>query len=633
VIGMLPSVLIANRGEISLRIAETAKRLKMQVICVASEADRLLPHAKAADILRVLDGDPRAVYLDVRRIIAVAEETGAACIHPGYGFLSENPDFAGACERAGIAFVGPPASAIRTMGHKHTAKQIMAEAGVPLVPGYQGDDQDSGRLLEEAERIGFPVILKAVAGGGGKGLRRIERREDWHEAFTACRREAEASFGDGRVLVEKYVSPARHIEVQILADQHGHCIHLGERDCSLQRRHQKIIEESPAPGMTEALRAEIGAAAVAAARAVNYCGAGTVEFIAAPDLSSFYFMEMNTRLQVEHRVTEMVAGLDLVEQQFRIAAGEHLDIAQEDVALRGHAVEARLYAEDPAGGFLPQSGTLHVLKWPRTGKNLRIDTGVAQGSPIAPFYDPMIAKLIAYGRNRREAMTRLATALSRTEVAGVRTNQRFLIDLLNDSDVAAGSVDTGFVERNAATLTRSALSEDDRQAAAGAWFKAATPPLAEPWGANWTLAGLPRTAIADLAINGDTQRYRFSGDRSHTSEASYFDPSSQTLFLALDGRQIEVRPIDQLSRRPDAGDGAAQTLAPMTGRIVRIAAKAGDIVAKGDPLIVIEAMKMEHVLRAGFDGKVAILKAHEGSLVQEGTLLCVLEPATPSEGT
>src|SRR6201989_403746 len=479
---MFGSVLIANRGEIAVRVARTAKRLGMRVIAVYSEADAAALHVRAADEAYLIGPPPaRESYLVIGKIIEAASLAHAECIHPGYGFLSENPQFAEACAAAGVVFVGPPPGAIRAMGLKDQAKALMEKAGVPVVPGYHGELQDPKFLKEKGYQIGYPVLIKAVAGGGGKGMRRVDKHAEFDAALEGAGREAQSAFGDPRVLIEKYVTAPRHIEMQVFADKHGNVLHFNERDCSLQRRHQKVIEEAPAPGMTAQLRAIMGRAATEAARAVGYEGAGTVEFIAdgakglRPD--GFWFMEMNTRLQVEHPVTEAVTGLDLVEWQFRIAAGEQLPLApaqgppprppvggpplaQTQVQLQGHAVEARLYAEDPARGFLPSTGTLVALQFP---DGVRVDTGVEQGSAISPYYDPMIAKMIAHAPSRAAALEQLASALDRTVAAGPRTNLALLSSLCRAPEFRAGTFDTGFIDRNP-TLLGSA--EPDHAAAA-----------------------------------------------------------------------------------------------------------------------------------------------------------------------
>ena len=645
---MYTSVLIANRGEIAVRIARTAHRLGMRVIAIASAADRDSLHVRAADEVKVMDGaDPRRVYLDIAAVLAVAAETGAECIHPGYGFLAENPEFAEACVKAGLSFVGPPAAAIRAMGLKDSAKRLMADAGVPLAPGYQGENQEAEFLAGRALEIGFPVMLKAIAGGGGKGMRRVAAAGDFAAALDACKREALASFGDDRVLIEKYVPGARHIEVQVLADMHGNCIHLLERECSLQRRHQKIIEEAPVPGMSMALRRNMGEAAVKGAKAAGYVGAGTVEFITAADLSSFYFMEMNTRLQVEHPVTEMVTGVDLVELQFRVAAGERLPLQQAEIYPRGHAIEARLYAEDPAHDFLPQTGKLFRLRWPPESAELRIDTGVEQGNVITPFYDPMIAKLIAHGKNRREAINRLSAALLQTCLVGVRTNQWFLRQLLKDRQVVAGGVTTDFIDNHFAKQVGHVPLQAKVEAAA-AWLAATTRPSGDIWNSGrWSLTGLPRKDIVSLSINGESLTFDVSDGEDGTVSLAYgghsfraggtatwhFDESGGKLYLTHEGAQLEVTEADHLAHGPAELEGAPVARAPMNGKIIRVFKLPGEHVSRGDPLLVIEAMKMEHIIRAGIDGIVSVIYASEGSTVPEGMPLCALDPVTSSEGT
>ncbi|MBN8491961.1 MAG: acetyl-CoA carboxylase biotin carboxylase subunit, partial [Burkholderiales bacterium] len=449
---MFSKILIANRGEIACRVIKTARRLGIATVAVYSEADANARHVRLADEA-VLIGPPsaRLSYLVGDRIIAAAQATGAQAVHPGYGFLSENEDFAEACAAAGLVFIGPPASAIRAMGSKSAAKALMAKAGVPLTPGYHGDEQDPAFLQAQAMAIGYPVLIKASAGGGGKGMRRVDRAEDFAAALASCQREAKNAFGDEQVLVEKYVLKPRHIEIQVFGDTHGQCVYLFERDCSVQRRHQKVLEEAPAPGMTRERRAAMGQAAVEAAKAVGYVGAGTVEFIANPD-GSFYFMEMNTRLQVEHPVTEMITGLDLVEWQLRVAAGEPLPLRQDQLAIDGHAIEARIYAEDPDKGFLPSTGTLLHLAPPAESEHVRVDTGVEQGDAISPHYDPMIAKLIVWDRDRPKALARMRQALARYRIVGVANNVEFLARLVGVPSFAEADLDTALIEREQANL-------------------------------------------------------------------------------------------------------------------------------------------------------------------------------------
>jgi 3-methylcrotonyl-CoA carboxylase alpha subunit len=668
---MFSSVLIANRGEIACRIARTARRLGLRVIAIYSQAEPRALHVRDADEAHLIGPAAAGLsYLQAERIIAVARASGAECIHPGYGFLAENAEFAESCAAAGIAFVGPPAQAIRAMGLKDEAKRLMTKAGVPVVPGYLGEDQDATSLEAQAGKIGFPVLIKAVAGGGGKGMRRVERASDFAAALEGCRREAKAAFGNDRMLIEKYITRPRHIEIQVFADSHGSCVHLFERDCSLQRRHQKVIEEAPAPGMSDEMREIMGGAAVAAAKAVGYVGAGTVEFIAdASDglkPNSFYFMEMNTRLQVEHPVTEMITGLDLVELQLRAAAGEPLGLSQADIAMSGHAIEARLYAEDPASGFLPQSGCLHRLSWPDAAEHLRIDTGVEQGAEISPHYDPMIAKLIAWGTSRQAALTRLARALERTEVLGLRSNLGFLERLVSHPAFAAGQIDTGFIDGHLAELVEEALPPALTALAAEAWLQkdghAGLP--ASPWQRmdGWRLSGLPRTATLHLLFNGapvtvavtwddEARQFAISGEKASHKVALaevrrdgaqiealvdgrrlratvFRDPDRARLFVAGLGRHLEVTALDLLRRDPAEGVQSASLAAPMSGKIVRVFVKPGDVVNKGDRLLILEAMKMEHAMTAGFDAVVTALAAGEGEQVAEGQVLAVLEAAS-----
>ncbi|MEO8123461.1 MAG: acetyl/propionyl/methylcrotonyl-CoA carboxylase subunit alpha, partial [Burkholderiales bacterium] len=449
---MFKKILIANRGEIACRVIKTARNMGVATVAVYSEADANARHVRMADEA-VLIGPPAASesYLVGERILEVAKQTGAEAIHPGYGFLSENAEFAEACEKAGIVFIGPPASAIRAMGLKSASKALMEKAGVPLTPGYHGDNQDSSFLAKQAEAIGYPVLIKASAGGGGKGMRRVDAAADFEAALVSCKREARNSFGDDDVLVEKYILQPRHIEIQVFGDTHGNCVYLFERDCSVQRRHQKVLEEAPAPGMTPDRRAAMGQAAVDAAKAVGYVGAGTVEFIATQD-GGFYFMEMNTRLQVEHPVTEMITGLDLVEWQLRVASGEPLPLRQEQLEINGHALEARIYAEDPDRGFLPSTGRLVHLSPPPETDHVRVDTGVEQGDEITPYYDPMIAKLIVWGADRRQALARMRQALAQYRIVGVSNNVDFLARLVAVPSFANAQLDTSLIEREQALL-------------------------------------------------------------------------------------------------------------------------------------------------------------------------------------
>jgi 3-methylcrotonyl-CoA carboxylase alpha subunit len=640
------SVLIANRGEIACRIARTASRLKLRTIAVYSEADRGAPHVRLADEAHLIGPAPASEsYLVTDRIIEVARRSGAQCIHPGYGFLSENPEFAEACAAAGIAFVGPPPEAIRAMGLKDRAKALMQDAGVPIVSGYHGERQEPSFLKQKAYEIGYPVLIKAVAGGGGKGMRRVDKHAEFDAALESAQREAKSAFGDSRVLIEKYVATPRHVEIQVFADSHGDAIHLNERDCSLQRRHQKVIEEAPAPGMTAELRAAMGAAAVRAARAVGYVGAGTVEFIAdgANGLRSgaYWFMEMNTRLQVEHPVTEAVTGLDLVEWQFRVAAGERLPLKQEHVSLTGHAVEARLYAEDPARDFLPSTGTLVALELPNS---VRVDTGVEQGSAISPYYDPMIAKLIAHAPTREAALERLGAALDQTIVAGPRTNLGLLAALCRAEEFRAGRFDTGFIDRNIAVL---ASAEMDRAAAAlGAAHLLAqelariardrgSDAPASPWDATdgFQLGGIRRSALPILVDGVPVEAMVTFGPEGPAVAVDGFAPAldataieaADAVYVLRRGRQTTVRPADAGAHELDHVEGDGLIKAPMHGRVLALLVAEGDKVTKGQRVAIIEAMKMEHALTAPCAGQIAEIAVASGSQVPEGAKLIVIE--------
>ncbi len=622
---MIKSLLIANRGEIARRIIRTAKRLGIRTIAVHSDVDATLPFVREADEAVCIGPAPaRESYLDQAKILAAARDTGAEAIHPGYGFLSENAGFAQRVIDAGLVWVGAPPAAIRAMGLKDAAKALMVEAGVPVTPGYLGEDQAPARLRAEADAIGYPVLIKAVAGGGGKGMRRVERGADFAEALASCRREAAASFGDDKVLIEKYVLNPRHIEVQVFGDAHGQVVHLFERDCSLQRRHQKVIEEAPAPGMEAGTRAAICAAAVKAAQAVDYVGAGTVEFIAdASDglrADRIWFMEMNTRLQVEHPVTEAITGQDLVEWQLRVASGEPLPKHQDELAIDGWAMEARLYAENPSTGFLPSTGPLTHLRLPR---GVRVDSGVAQGGAVTPHYDPMIAKLIVHARTRAGAARWLASAARRVEVWPVRTNAAFLARAAADPDFVAGRIDTGFIERHPELVPGVAPPQAVIEAAAAALMPARGN---DPWTA---LAGFranaaPRVEVA-VEIGGTTHRALLdpAAPPAHGRVASV----DGVTILFQDGEAWAFS-APQAGRRGAAGgttDGAI--VAPMPGRIVSVDVAEGAAVTAGQKLVVLEAMKMEQALTAPFDGTVAGLRATAGAQVSEGTLLVRIEQA------
>jgi len=673
---MFASLLIANRGEIACRIIRTARRLGLRTVAVYSDADGEAQHVKLADAAYRLGPAPAAEsYLHQAAILDAVRRSGAEAVHPGYGFLAENAEFAEAIAAAGAVFVGPPPAAIRAMGSKAAAKATMDRAGVPLVPGYHGDDQDPERLAEEAGRIGYPVLLKASAGGGGKGMRVVERAAEFADALAGAKRESRAAFGDDRMLIEKYLQQPRHIEVQVFADDHGHALHLFERDCSLQRRHQKVIEEAPAPGITAAQRAEMGAAAVRAAAAIGYRGAGTVEFIA--EGGAFYFMEMNTRLQVEHPVTEAITGLDLVEWQLRVASGEPLPWGQDDLAPDGHAMEVRLYAEDPAKDFLPATGTLRHLTLPEGMPGVRVDAGVAAGDAVTPHYDPIIAKIIAHGPDRDSALRRLRHALDATRVGGVTTNLGFLCRLLDAPDIRAGRLDTGFIGRHRARLVPdvaelpddvpavAALAEiEARREAAAAEALASGDPYS-PWHRveGWRLN---EESHRDLVFDGDGTEFRvrahvdIAGDSvrldlpSGSVTARARQANDGTLVAEIggrrlravvlrdgDSRQILLGPDSyRLRRRQPLGGaeavdelGGAMT-APMPGKITHVAVAEGASVAAGATLVVLEAMKMEHSIVAPTDGRIAALRCRVGDQVAEGAELLVFEvvEAPPASG-
>ncbi|EGI54847.1 carbamoyl-phosphate synthase L chain, N-terminal domain protein [Sphingomonas sp. S17] len=605
------SLLIANRGEIACRIIRTAREMGLRTIAVYSEADAQALHVRLADEAIAIGPAPaRESYLDADRILDAARESGAEAIHPGYGFLSENAEFAEAVIAAGLIWVGPDPASIRAMGLKDAAKARMIAAGVPVTPGYLGEDQSPERLAAEADAVGYPVLIKAVAGGGGKGMRRVDDPADFAEALASCRREAASSFGDDRVLIEKYILSPRHIEVQVFGDRHGQVVHLFERDCSLQRRHQKVIEEAPAPGMDAATREAVCAAAVRAAQAVDYVGAGTIEFIADASeglrADRVWFMEMNTRLQVEHPVTEAITGVDLVEWQLRVAAGEPLPMAQTDLAIHGHAIEARLYAEDPAKGFLPAIGTLDVFDL-GDDPAIRIDTGVEEGAEITPWYDPMIAKVIAHGDTRDEAREALADALDEAVIWPVRTNAGFLVEALDHPDFASGQVDTGLIAREGEALMPPTEPSEEALAEAAAAL------IGQDELTGFRLNAAPRRT-ARFLLDGRPITVDFS-------EAGEVPPSPTDEVLISEGGQswsFTRWRADGLAAG-GAGDGAI--LSPMPGRIIAVAVTEGQAVSAGQPLVTLEAMKMEHVLTAPFDGVVTDLNADTGGQVAEGIAL------------
>ncbi|EJL84884.1 acetyl/propionyl-CoA carboxylase, alpha subunit [Polaromonas sp. CF318] len=658
---MFKKILIANRGEIACRVAATARRMAIQSVAVYSDADAGAKHVGFCDEAVHIGGSaPKDSYLRWERIIEAAKATGAEAIHPGYGFLSENEEFAQACATAGLVFIGPPASAIKAMGLKAESKQLMEKAGVPLVPGYHGSDQDPALLKREADRIGYPVLIKASAGGGGKGMRAVDKSEDFEAALASCKREAINSFGDDAVLVEKYAQRPRHIEIQVFGDTHGNYVYLFERDCSVQRRHQKVLEEAPAPGMTEAMRQQMGEAAVAAARAVNYVGAGTVEFIVeqrSDGSMNFFFMEMNTRLQVEHPVTEAITGLDLVEWQLRVASGEKLPLAQEQLRINGHAIEARICAETPDNNFLPATGSLHVYKKPAHTAfergQVRVDDGVREGDAISPYYDSMVAKLIVHGATREEALARLDDALAQTRIVGLSTNVQFLRYVVRSPSFAKANLDTALIQREEAVLFKqepvglamaaaAAVARQllDERALAGAdpfsrrdgWRSHGVVQRrfefefhGEPAKAALTYGhdGALHLALGDVAgplLFTETAQgieIQFAGQRM--TAAVYAQGELDHVFTARGATQILS--IDLLAHAGEAQAEGGRLTAPMPGKVVSFAVKAGDKVSKGQPLAVMEAMKMEHTIAAPADGTVQELLYAPGDQVNEGAEL------------
>ncbi|MFC7335468.1 acetyl/propionyl/methylcrotonyl-CoA carboxylase subunit alpha [Rhodocista pekingensis] len=670
---MFRTLLIANRGEIACRIIRTARRLGLATVAVHSDADAGARHVALADAaVRIGPAPARESYLRIEAILDAARRTGADAVHPGYGFLSENAAFAEACAGAGLVFVGPPPAAIRAMGGKSEAKALMAAAGVPLVPGYHGEDQDGALLRAEAERIGWPVLIKASAGGGGKGMKVATGPEDFADQLASAKREALAAFGDDRVLIEKYLARPRHVEIQVFADAQGGCVYLFERDCSIQRRHQKVVEEAPAPGLDPALRRRMGEAAVAAARAIGYVGAGTVEFLLDQD-GRFYFMEMNTRLQVEHPVTEMITGQDLVEWQLRVAAGERLPLAQDDLAIDGHAIEVRLYAEDPARGFLPQTGTLEHLRFPAEGPHVRVDSGVRAGDAIPVHYDPMIAKLIVWDRDRPAAVRRLRAALAETEIAGLNANVGFLATLAAHPAFLAADLDTRFIERHQADLLSAAAPapeeaqvlaalgllldravRTERQAAAGAdpwspWARADGWRLNDEAHDTITLREPPRDpgtagpehvlrltygrggyrfhlSAGDLAACGDlAEDGRLTADLGGIRCIASWVRRDGGITLFHRGGTHRFHLVEPLAgAAAEAGAGGRLT-APMPGKVIALLAEEGAAVTAGQPLVVLEAMKMEHTLKAPAAGTVRRHRFRVGDQVPEGAELVEFE--------
>ena len=621
---MIQKLLIANRGEIACRIIRTARAMGVATVAVYSDADARALHVRQADEAVHIGPSPAAEsYLVGDKIIAAAKQTGADAIHPGYGFLSENAGFAHAVIDAGLIWVGPKPSSIEAMGLKDAAKTLMMEAGVPVTPGYLGADQSAERLKKEADAIGYPVLIKAVAGGGGKGMRKVDKADDFEADLQSCRREAKASFSNDEVLLEKWITSPRHIEVQVFGDSHGNVVHLFERDCSLQRRHQKVIEEAPAPGMDEATREEICAAAVRAAKAVDYEGAGTIEFIADASeglrADRIFFMEMNTRLQVEHPVTEEITGVDLVEWQLRVASGEPIPLQQDKLRIDGHAIEARLYAEDPASGFLPSTGPLDHFDLGTTG---RIETGVAEGDMISPHYDPMVAKLVVWEETRNRAIETLADIAESVEVWPVKTNAAFLANALLEDDFGEAELDTGFIERKLDRLVGDDAPDDAIWQAAADFTLLDALEETAPAAIGFRLNAAPRVATT-LFYKGESRTIAVTGERD-AAHATGFVEDARTVVFA-DGQSFEFALESRGSGAAAAGDGAI--LAPMPGKVIAVDVAAGDTVTAGQRLMVLEAMKMEHALTAPFDGTVTELAATEGGQVQVEAVLCVVEPS------
>ncbi len=653
-------ILIANRGEIAVRVMRTARALGYRTVAVYSEIDREMPHVALADQAVPIGPAPAAEsYLSIDKIIAAARRAGADAIHPGYGFLSENEDFAEACAAADIIFIGPPPQAIRLMGNKAAAKRRMIEARVPCVPGYEGEDQDDPVLIRKAAEIGYPIMVKAAAGGGGKGMRLVEDGKGLPEALRAARSEALKAFGSDELILEKAIIAPRHVEIQVFADTHGNVLHLFERDCSIQRRHQKVVEEAPSPGLSPALRKTMGEAAVAAARAIGYVGAGTVEFLLAPD-GRFYFLEMNTRLQVEHPVTEMITGQDLVAWQIRVAAGEPLPLRQDEIPLDGHAIEVRIYAEDAHGDFLPQAGT--VLAWePPSGVGVRVDHGVAAGAAISPFYDPMMAKIIAHGRTREEARRRLVAALEDLVVLGIETNRRFLMDCLSHPAFAAGETSTAFISQHFPAALRRRPAPDARmKALAAALIDERARFRASAMLSHWRSTGAASAPLRlksgeeEIAVevtglgpghyrlswNGESRdlqiialeagRVRFLDDG--LAETARFAWEGDTLHLSLAGTTAAFADVLLAGRGASAGAGGGAALAPMTGTVGAVRVKPGDVVRKGQCLLILEAMKMEHEIPAPSDGRVAAVLVATGEQVAIRKLLVEIEPSPSPHG-
>lgn len=654
---MFEKILIANRGEIACRIMETAQTMGIKCVAVYSDADKSARHVRMADEAVHIGPSPSSEsYLKSDVILQAAKDTGAEAIHPGYGFLSENAAFSAACKKAKITFIGPSEKAITAMGLKDGAKEIMDTAGVPIVPGYQGETQDPAFLKEQADTIGYPVLIKAVAGGGGKGMRLVEKEEDFLDLLGNCQREGQASFGNGHVLIEKYITKPRHIEVQVFGDTHGNVVHLFERDCSLQRRHQKVVEEAPAPGISESVRKELGAAAVKAAKAINYHGAGTIEFIFDCETDEFYFMEMNTRLQVEHPVTEMITGQNLVEWQLRVAFGEELPCTQDELSIDGHAFEVRLYAEDPSQNFMPQTGKVQTFDYPVFAENMRVDTGVETGDTVTSFYDPMIAKLITWGEDRDSAAETMRDLLEETYLTGLNTNQEFLHSIFCQEEFLDGAVDTGFIPRHENKLLPEhyGMPEADEIAFLAVYTSIGTPDQDDPWasGDNWRMGTQTKRHLGftsrgqsfDIACDICGRALSFTWNKKKY-EAELLDEEEGTLEMRINdarqtahisrhgqnvtifraGRVIAVHLSTHAGEDAEAATGRIVTNMP--GRIVNVLVKKGDSVEKDQPLLIMESMKVEITIRAGIAGKVEELPISANDQVADGALLVNIEPA------
>jgi len=666
---LFTKILIANRGEIACRVAKTCRRLGIKTVAVYSDADQDALHVQACDeAVYIGNSAPKESYLLGSLIIEKALSFGAQAIHPGYGFLSENADFAQSCAQAGLVFIGPPAQAIKAMGSKSAAKSLMEKAQVPLVPGYHGDEQEASFLHKKADQIGYPVLLKASAGGGGKGMRIVTESASFDAALDSCKREAMSSFGDDKVLVERYLSRPRHIEVQVFADRHGNCVYLFDRDCSVQRRHQKVLEEAPAPCVDTELKRAMGTAAVNAAKAVHYEGAGTVEFIAETDemgqAGQFYFMEMNTRLQVEHPVTEMVTAQDLVEWQLRVAAGQRLPLLQDELRVEGHALEARIYAENPENQFLPSTGELHTMRMPQeVAGSVRVDTGVREGGVISPYYDPMIAKLIVWGEDRATALAKMSAALAAVNIVGVATNVAFLGRLVKNSAFCEPNLDTGLIPRYEEELLKKDLELDFESLAflvaaqlaeESKTINSKASEIDSPWHKQdgWRMNGSSRrrfTFVLDntqrtfdidldyahdtLAHDGDVRIFSYTQEcenfrvaldnKIFTARVFLESNNPSNLHLFRDGRQQKWHYQNPLSVVPTEEGSAGKLTAPMPGKVVAVKVKVGDQVRVGDPLIVVEAMKMEHTITAPFEGVIEDINYSQGDQVSEGDQLII----------